>query len=98
MQAGFIIGIGLLLDTFLVRTITVPVIAVLFGKANWWPSRPPPHSLHERTRRLAKLPRPDAASTSEASDGTTDDLGASRDDMHTDVADDTDSDVVALRS
>ena len=38
VQGGFIIGVGLLLDTFLVRTITVPAIAVLLGKANWWPS------------------------------------------------------------
>ena len=38
VQAGFVIGIGLLLDTFLVRTITVPALAVLIGNANWWPS------------------------------------------------------------
>jgi RND superfamily putative drug exporter len=38
VQAGFIIGMGLLLDTFLVRTVTVPALAVLIGKANWWPS------------------------------------------------------------
>jgi len=44
VQVGFIIGIGLLLDTFLVRTITVPAIAVLVGQANWWPSRLPMHS------------------------------------------------------
>nr|WP_313959920.1 RND family transporter [Mycobacterium deserti] len=39
VQIGFVIGIGLLLDTFLVRTITVPAIAVLLGNANWWPSK-----------------------------------------------------------
>ena len=39
VQAGFIVGVGLLLDTFLVRTITVPAMAVLLGRANWWPSR-----------------------------------------------------------
>ena len=39
VQVGFVVGIGILLDTFLVRTITVPAIAVLVGKANWWPSR-----------------------------------------------------------
>ena len=38
VQAGFIIGAGLLLDTFLVRTVTVPALVVLIGKANWWPS------------------------------------------------------------
>ncbi|KQH81071.1 hypothetical protein AO501_05505 [Mycobacterium gordonae] len=42
VQAGFIIGAGLLLDTFLVRTVTVPALAVLMGRGNWWPSRPPP--------------------------------------------------------
>lgn len=39
IQGGFVIGVGILLDTFLVRTITVPAIAALVGKANWWPSR-----------------------------------------------------------
>lgn len=40
VQTGFIIGVGLLIDTFVVRTITVPALAALIGKANWWPSRP----------------------------------------------------------
>jgi len=31
VQMGFIIGVGLLLDTFIVRTITVPAVAVLIG-------------------------------------------------------------------
>lgn len=38
VQAGFVIGVGLLLDTFVVRTITVPALAVLVGRNNWWPS------------------------------------------------------------
>jgi len=38
-QIGFIIGMGLLIDTFVVRTITVPAMAALVGKANWWPSK-----------------------------------------------------------
>ncbi|GAB3027282.1 MMPL/RND family transporter [Mycobacterium bourgelatii] len=40
VQGGFVISVGLLLDTFLVRTITVPAMATLVGRANWWPSRP----------------------------------------------------------
>ncbi|WP_101950767.1 RND family transporter [Mycobacterium sp. 3519A] len=39
VQGGFLIGVGVLLDTFLVRTVTVPAIATLVGRANWWPSR-----------------------------------------------------------
>jgi RND superfamily putative drug exporter len=39
VQAGFIMAAGLMIDTFLVRTILVPAMAVMIGKANWWPSR-----------------------------------------------------------
>lgn len=38
-QAGFTIGIGIVIDTFLVRTITVPAVAALLGQKNWWPSK-----------------------------------------------------------
>lgn len=50
VQGGVVIGVGILLDTFLVRTITVPAIAALVGRANWWPSRgsaPSPHGRAE---------------------------------------------------
>jgi RND superfamily putative drug exporter len=40
VQAGFIVGVGILIDTFIVRTVTVPAMAVLVGRANWWPSKP----------------------------------------------------------
>ena len=40
LQIGFIIGAGLLIDTFVVRTITVPALAAMIGKANWWPTKP----------------------------------------------------------
>jgi RND superfamily putative drug exporter len=50
VQIGFIIGVGILLDTFLVRTITVPATAVVVGKANWWPSKwVPPAPARRRT-------------------------------------------------
>ena len=45
VQAGFVVGAGILLDTFLVRTVTVPAMAVLVGRANWWPSRWRPRPL-----------------------------------------------------
>ncbi|TDK89705.1 MMPL family transporter [Mycobacterium paragordonae] len=41
IQAGLIIGCGLLLDTFVVRTLTVPAIATLLREASWWPQRNP---------------------------------------------------------
>jgi len=65
VQAGFIIGTGLLLDTFLVRTVTVPAIAVLFGKWNWWPSKPPPPARRERAVRPAES-TPEVANGSNA--------------------------------
>ena len=37
-QIGFTVALGLLVDTFLVRTILVPSIAFLLGDRNWWPS------------------------------------------------------------
>ena len=39
-QIGVIIGIGVLLDTLLVRTVLVPAIAIMLGDAFWWPRRP----------------------------------------------------------
>jgi putative drug exporter of the RND superfamily len=37
-QLGFTIAFAVLLDTFFVRTLLVPSIAVLLGRSNWWPS------------------------------------------------------------
>ncbi|WP_353109342.1 MMPL family transporter [Gordonia sp. (in: high G+C Gram-positive bacteria)] len=39
VQMGFIIGAGILIDTFIVRTITVPAIVAIVGRRSWWPSR-----------------------------------------------------------
>ena len=53
-QVGFVIGMGILLDTFLVRTITVPAIAVAVGQANWWPNQWWPRLLTPVRRRRPK--------------------------------------------
>jgi len=37
-QLGFTIAFAVFLDTFFVRTLLVPSIAVLLGRWNWWPS------------------------------------------------------------
>ncbi len=37
VQIGFAVTVGILLDTFVVRTALVPAIAVLLGRWSWWP-------------------------------------------------------------
>jgi RND superfamily putative drug exporter len=91
VQAGFIIGTGLLLDTFLVRTITVPAIAVLVGKWNWWPSKPPPPAPRRRTERPAT---PVSEPAPEVPNGTVEGPGDSRHGRHASTG----SDTVASRS
>jgi putative drug exporter of the RND superfamily len=99
VQCGFIIGTGLLLDTFLVRTITVPAVAVLVGKWNWWPSKPPPPAPRARAVRPAE---PEAVPTPEpeATDGAGDDPGVVEDsiDPDADVLDSSDPDTDVLES
>ncbi|QNP63010.1 MMPL family transporter [Streptomyces genisteinicus] len=38
-QLGVVVGIGVLLDTFLVRTVLVPALALDLGRWFWWPGR-----------------------------------------------------------
>jgi RND superfamily putative drug exporter len=38
-QVGTAIGLGVLIDTFLVRALLIPSLAVLIGRWNWWPSK-----------------------------------------------------------
>ncbi|MEI6131893.1 MAG: MMPL family transporter [Bacillota bacterium] len=39
VQIGFAACFGLIVDTFIIRSIVVPAIAVLVGEMNWWPGR-----------------------------------------------------------
>jgi RND superfamily putative drug exporter len=47
---GLGLALGVLMDTFLVRTLLVPSTVVLLGRWNWWPSR--------MSRRDAQVPEP----------------------------------------
>ena len=38
-QIGLIVGIGVLVDTFVVRTLVVPAIFAIVGDRMWWPGR-----------------------------------------------------------
>lgn len=41
-QLGLIVGVGVLIDTLIVRTALVPAIFALIGDRIWWPHRPTP--------------------------------------------------------
>jgi RND superfamily putative drug exporter len=61
-ELAFVMAAGILIDTFLVRSILVPSLMAAFGRASWWPNSPPqPESSapdHEpparRARRVAE--------------------------------------------
>jgi RND superfamily putative drug exporter len=54
---GLGLALGILMDTFLVRTLLVPSTVVLLGRWNWWPSR--------MSRKGAAPPGPEAKGTVE---------------------------------
>lgn len=53
-QLAFLLGAGVLIDSFLVRSVLAPALIALFGRASTWPSR--------SFGRAASLPREKAAS------------------------------------
>jgi putative drug exporter of the RND superfamily len=50
-QMAFLVGFGVLLDTFVVRSLVVPASVVIIGDRVWWPSR--------LSRRRAPEPEPE---------------------------------------
>jgi putative drug exporter of the RND superfamily len=38
-EFAFVMGAGVLIDTFVVRTLLVPALTSLFGERGWWPGR-----------------------------------------------------------
>lgn len=45
-QIGIIVGLGILLDTFVVRTLVIPALFTLIGNRIWWPTFPN-HVVHQ---------------------------------------------------
>ena len=68
-QIGTTIGLGLLFDTFIVRSLITPSIAALLGRWFWWPLKV--RSRPARTTPVAPQPVPALAGVGPASDAPT---------------------------
>ena len=53
-QLGFGVAGGILMDTFLIRTLLIPALVVLLGRWNWWPA----HLFHQPS--TGAMPQGDA--------------------------------------
>jgi RND superfamily putative drug exporter len=78
-QVAFIVAFGVLLDTFVVRSLVVPAAVYLLGDRVWWPSRltrgrlaggpPAPHTQGRPTRPPTKPRSPAPATTCDPAPG-----------------------------
>jgi RND superfamily putative drug exporter len=55
-QIGFAVSVGILIDTFVVRTILDPALASFFGHWTWWPGKIATTSAKERQHKPEHLP------------------------------------------
>jgi putative drug exporter of the RND superfamily len=65
-DVGAGLALGVLMDTFLVRTLLVPATVVLLGRWNWWPSRMSRSAGPIRPRAVPPPERPPAVQPSPA--------------------------------
>jgi RND superfamily putative drug exporter len=65
-EIGFGLAVGILLDTFVVRTVLVPSTVMLLGRWNWWPS--------PLSRPEAQLAEPDEVAIAEDAASNVDSL------------------------
>jgi len=68
-DVGIGLAVGILMDTFVVRTVLVPCTVVLLGKWNWWPSKL--HEVHAAGAQDEVGASADALGLSSSSDGPT---------------------------
>jgi RND superfamily putative drug exporter len=49
-ELAFVMAAGILIDSFVVRSILVPSLMAAFGRVSWWPNSPPQPERHETRR------------------------------------------------
>jgi len=57
-ELAFVMAAGILIDTFLVRSILVPSLMAAFGRASWWPNSPPRAETSPDAPEASDPPRP----------------------------------------
>jgi RND superfamily putative drug exporter len=72
-QISFIVAFGVLLDTFLVRTLLVPAVAYDLGRVIWWPGR---LARLERDHGAHTAEPPAAEAATQTTDATAEDAGS----------------------
>ncbi len=55
-EVGFAVAVGVLIDTFVVRTMLDPALATLFGRWTWWPGGVPQPKDERRVEGVSSVP------------------------------------------